>query len=54
MLLGDEDVGHGLLVGDFLERVLEGRAVFCDYGSGSEFTAMEAKSNVPTWSSSMA
>lgn len=27
MLLGDEDVGHGALVGDFLQGVLDGVAV---------------------------
>lgn len=29
VLLGDEDVGHGSLAGDFLEGVLESGAVFC-------------------------
>lgn len=28
VLLGDEDVGHGSLAGDFLEGVLESGAVF--------------------------
>jgi hypothetical protein len=27
MLLGDEDVRHGTLVGDFLERILDSGAV---------------------------
>ena len=56
MLLADEDVGDGALLGHLLESVLDGGTIICGQLLGM-ITLVNVDAwvllNIPTWSSSM-
>ena len=53
VLLADEDVGHGALLGDVLESVLDGGTVVCgSYVSDQVPHGRVCNVDIPIWSSS--
>ena len=53
VLLADEDVGHGALLGDLLESVLDRGTVVCGrYVSDQVPGCWECGDDIPIWSSS--